>query len=91
MWVRAGMCERGCANGDVRTGMCERGCANGDVFLTQSLQCSAQCFAGASGGLRAGMYLQERIFNAGFAGFCAVFRRGEQGCVSGDVRTGMCF
>ena len=30
------------------------------------------------------------VFNAGFAGFCAVFRRGERGYVaSGDVRAGM--
>jgi hypothetical protein len=27
------------------------------------------------------------IFNAGFAGFCAGFRRGERGCVSGGVLT----
>ena len=32
-----------------------------------------------------GIYLQGRIFNAGFAGFCAVFRRGEQGCAGRDV------
>ena len=43
--------ERGCASGDVRTGMCERRCANGDEFLTRVLQCSAQGFAGASGGV----------------------------------------
>jgi hypothetical protein len=28
------------------------------------------------------------IFNAGFAGFCAGFRRGERGCASGDVASG---
>ena len=43
MWVRAGMCERGC------------------------------------------------VFNAEFAVFCAVFRRGEQGCASRDVLAGMCW
>ena len=41
------MCERKCAN---------RECANGDAFLTQGLQCSAQGFAGASGGVRSGMF-----------------------------------
>ncbi len=30
------------------------------------------------------------VFNAGFAVFCAVFRRGERGCANRDVRTGMC-
>ena len=40
--------ERGyVASGDVRAGMLlTRG-----EFLTQGLQCSAQCFAGASGGM----------------------------------------
>ena len=27
-------------------------------------------------------------FDAVFAGFCAVFRRGERGCTSGDVLAG---
>ena len=31
-----------------------QGCASGDAFLTRGLQCSAQGFAGASGGVRAG-------------------------------------
>ena len=75
----------GCASGNVRTGMCERRCANGDEFLTRGLQCSAQGFAGASGGVasgdvRAEMCERGRIFNAGFAVFCAGFRRGERGC-----------
>ena len=56
------------------TGMCERECANRDEFLTRGLQCSAQGFAGASGNVRAGM-----VFDAGFAVFCAGFRRGERG------------
>ena len=65
-------------SGDVRAEMCERRCANRDEFLTQGLQGSAQCFAGASrhlitgmcergcasGDVRAGM-----VFNAGFAVF----------------------
>ena len=68
------------ASGDVRAEMCERECANRDEFLTRGLQCSAQGFAGASGDLLTGMYLQGRIFNAGFAVFCAGFRRGERGC-----------
>ena len=50
------------------------------TVLTQGLQGSAQCFAGASRDVLTGMYLQERIFNAGFAVFCAGFRRGERGC-----------
>jgi hypothetical protein len=29
------------------------------------------------------------VFDAGFAVFCAGFRRGERGCSSGDVRAGM--
>ena len=61
-----------------------RRCADRDAFLTQGLQCSAQGFAGESGDVLTGMYLQRRIFNAGFAGFCAGFRRGERGCASGD-------
>jgi hypothetical protein len=60
------------------------------------LQCSAQCFAGASGDGLTGMCEWGRIFNAGFAVFCAVFRRGERGCgergwASGDVLAGTVF
>jgi hypothetical protein len=39
---------------------------------------------------RAEMCERGRIFNAGFAVFCAGFRRGERGCASGDVRAEMC-
>ena len=42
-------------SGDVRAEMCERRCANRDEFLTRGLQCSAQCFAGASRHLITGM------------------------------------
>ena len=35
-----------------------------------------------------GMCERGCIFNAGFAGFCAGFRRGERGCASGDVASG---
>ena len=36
---------------------------------------------GASGDTgTAGMCERGCVFNAGFAGFCAMFRRGEQGC-----------
>lgn len=71
MWVRAGMCERGRIFNAGFAGFCavfrrgEQGCgergfanrdvASGGVFLTQGLQRSAQCFAGASGGLLTGM------------------------------------
>ena len=34
----------------------------------------------ASGNVLAGMCERGRIFNAGFAVFCAGFRRGERGC-----------
>ena len=65
----AGICERKCANRDgfdaVFAGFCavfrtgERGCTSGDVLigtvLTRCLQGSAQCFAGASGDVLAGM------------------------------------
>jgi hypothetical protein len=72
------------ASGDVRAGM----------VLTQCLQSSAQCFAEASGDMRAGMYEQGCAsgdgFDAVFAGFCAVFRRGKRGYASRDVRAGMC-
>ena len=49
----------------------------------------------ASGNVLAGMCERGRIFNAGFAVFCAGFRRGERGCASGgvaswDLLTGMC-
>ena len=53
------------------------------MFLTQGLQGSAQGFAGESGDVLTGMYLQGRIFNAGFAGFCAG--------ASGGVRAGTDF
>jgi hypothetical protein len=57
------------------------------------LQGSAQGFAEASGDMRAGMYEQGCTsgdgFDAVFAGFCAVFRRGERGYASRDVRAGM--
>ena len=47
----------------------------------------------ASGNVLAGMCERGRIFNAGFAVFCAGFRRGERGCgergcASGDVASG---
>ena len=62
------------------------------MVLTQYLLASAQCFAAASGDMRAGMYergcASRDGFDAVFAGFCAVFRRGEQGCTSGDVLPG---
>ena len=60
--VRAEMCERGCVFNAGFAGFCagfrrdERRCASGDVFLTRGLQCSAQCFAGASGDLLAGVF-----------------------------------
>ena len=54
------------------------------TVLTQCLQGSAQCFAGASGDVLAGMCNRDG-FDAVFAGFCAVFRRGERGCTSGYV------
>ena len=60
--------------------MCERVCyvLTGTV-LTRCLQGSAQGFAGASGNVRAGMLCSNRdAFDAVFAGFCAVFRRGER-------------
>lgn len=61
------------------------------MFLTQGLQGSAQGFAGVSRDVLAGT-----VFDAGFAVFCAGFRRGERGWASGDVasggvRAGMCF
>jgi len=67
--------------------------------LTQGLQGSAQCFAGASGGergcasgdVRTEMCEQGRIFNAGFAVFCAGFRRGERGCGERGCLAGMFF
>ena len=68
-----------------------QGCASGDAFLTQGLRCSAQGFAGESGDVLTGMYLQGRIFNAGFAGFCAGFRRDERGFANRDVLTGTHF
>jgi hypothetical protein len=40
---------------------------------------------GASGDVRAEMCERGRIFNAGFAVFCAGFRRGERGCASRDA------
>ena len=60
------------------------------MVLTRCLQGSAQCFAGASGDVRAGTLASGDGFDAVFAGFCAGFRRGEQGCASRDVRAGMC-
>lgn len=39
--------------------------------------------------VRAGMCDRGCVFNAGFAVFCAVFRRGEQGCAGRDVLAGM--
>ena len=83
------------SNGDVRAGKL---CSSRDVLigtvLTQCLQGSAQCFAEASGDMRAGMYEQGCAsgdsFDAVFAGFCAVFRRGKRGYASRDVRAGMC-
>ena len=63
------------------------------TVLTRCLQCSAQCFTGESGDLLTGMCEWGRIFNAGFAVFCAGFRRGERVCgerrfASGDVASG---
>jgi hypothetical protein len=50
--------------------------------------------AGASGDMRAGMYERGCAsgdgFDAVFARLCAVFRRGERGYASRDVRAGMC-
>ena len=60
--------------------MCKRVCyfLTG-TLLTRCLQGSAQCFAGASGDVQAGMLFSNRnAFDAVFAGFCAVFRRGER-------------
>ena len=57
------------------------------TVLTQCLQGSAQCFAGAWD-MRAGMFNRDG-FDAVFAGFCAVFRRGEQGWSSRDGLQGM--
>ena len=72
------------ASGDMLAGM----------LLTQCLQGSAQGFAEASRDVRAGMYergcASRDGFDAVFAGFCAVFRRGERGYASRDVRAGMC-
>ena len=62
--------ERGFASWDGLTG----------TVLTRCLQCSAQCFAGASGDVLAGT-----VFDAGFAVFCA----GASGCVCGDLLAGM--
>jgi hypothetical protein len=39
----------------------------------------------------AGMCERGRIFNAEFAGFCAVFRSGEQGFANRDVLAGTVF
>ena len=48
--------------------------------------------AGVSGDLRAGMCERGCAsgdgFDAVFAGFCAVFRRVEQGCDCGDIANG---
>ena len=80
--------ERGCASGDA---FLTRRCASGDVFLTQGLQGSAQCFAGASGGMwLAGMCEQMLLTRGEFLtrGLrCSAqwFRRGERGCASGTV------
>jgi hypothetical protein len=72
---------------DVRAGMLlTRG-----EFLTQGLQGSAQCFAGASGGMwLAGMCEQMLLTRGEFLtrGLrCSAqwFRRGERGCASGTV------
>jgi hypothetical protein len=39
---------------------------------------------GANRDVRAEMWRAGMYFNAGFAVFCAGFRRGERGCASGD-------
>jgi hypothetical protein len=60
--------------------MCKRVCyfLTG-TLLTRCLQGSAQCFAEASRYVQAGMLCSNRdAFDAVFAGFCAVFRRGER-------------
>ena len=49
------------------------------MFLTQGLQGSAQCFAGESGDLLTGMYLQGRIFNAVFCSFLRSVSQGRAG------------
>ena len=59
--------------------------ASGDV---RAEMCERRCASGDA-------FLTRRWangdgFNAGFAVFCAGFRRGERGCESGDVLTGMC-
>jgi hypothetical protein len=75
--------EQGWSSRDVLTG----------TVLTQCLQGSAQCCAGASRDGLAGMYYKgcsnRDGFDAVFAGFCAVFRRGEQGWSSRDGLAGM--
>ena len=58
--------------------------ASGDV---RAEMCERRCASGDA-------FLTRRWangdgFNAVFAVFCAVFRRGELGCTSGDVLTGM--
>ena len=80
-------------SGDVRAEMCERRCANRDEFLTRGLQCSAQGFAGASGGVASGDVASGDVL----AGMCVrgwFLTRGlqcsEQGFAGarGDVASG---
>ena len=53
--------------------------------MTQCLHGSAQCFAGESRYVQAGMLFSNRDgFDAVFAGFFAVFRWGERGCTGRD-------
>ena len=42
----------------------------------------------ASGNVLAGMCERGRIFNAGFAVFCAGFRRGERKCANRECASG---